>query len=86
MKGLDVGYRVLCHWFDLRQAGQHQQSTGVEGVLGVESSAKRKRIALSYYCFWPAMMGSGQDHIGWFVQRSPRNPATKIMTTTTPMM
>jgi len=86
MKGLDVGYGVLCHRFDLRQAGSINSSTGVEGVLGVESCTKRKRIALSYYCLWPAMIRSSQNHIGWFVQRSPRNPATKIMTTTTPMM
>jgi len=86
MKGLDVGYGVLCHRFDLRQAGSINSSTGVEGVLGVESCTKRKRIGLSYYCLWPAMIRSGQNHIGWFVQRSPRNPATKIMTTTTPMM
>jgi hypothetical protein len=25
MKGLDVGYGVLCHRFDMRRAGQHQQ-------------------------------------------------------------
>jgi hypothetical protein len=85
MKGLDVGYRVLGHRFDLRQRGSINSSTGVEGVLGGESCTKRKRIALSYYCLWPAMIRSGQNHIGWFVQRSPRNPATKIMTTTTPM-
>jgi hypothetical protein len=70
MKGLDVGYGVLCHRFDLRRAGSINSSTGVEGVLGVESCTKRKRIALS----------SGQNHL------SPNNPATKIMTTTTPMM
>jgi hypothetical protein len=86
MKGLDVGYGVLCQRFDLRQAGSINSSTGVEGVVGVESCTKRKQIALSYYCLWPAMIRSGQNHIGWFVQRSPRNPATTIMTTTTPMM
>jgi hypothetical protein len=66
--------------------GSINSSTGVEGVLGVESCTKRQRIALSYYGLWPAMIRSGQDHIGWFVQRSPKNPATRIMTTTTPMM
>jgi hypothetical protein len=50
--------------------GSINSSTGVEGVLGVESCTKRKRIALS----------SGQNHL------SPKNPATKITTTTTPMM
>jgi hypothetical protein len=69
MKGLDVGYGVLCHRFDQRQAGSIN-STGAEGVLGVESCTKRKRIALS----------SGQNHL------SPKNPATKSMTITTPMM
>jgi hypothetical protein len=66
--------------------GSINSSIGVEGVLGVESCTKRQRIALSYHCLWPAMIRSGQNHIGWFDQRSPRNPATKIMTTTTPMM
>jgi hypothetical protein len=50
--------------------GSVNSSTGVEGVLGVESCTKRKRIALS----------SGQNHL------SPNSPATKMMTTTTPMM
>jgi hypothetical protein len=67
--------------------GSINSSIGVEGIVGVESCTKRKRIALSYYCLWPAMRRSGQNHIGWFVQTcSPKNPATKIMTTTTPMM
>jgi hypothetical protein len=69
MKGLDVGYGALCHRFDQRQVGSINSSTGAEGVLGVERCTKRKRIALS----------SGQNHL------SPKNPATKIMTTTTPM-
>jgi hypothetical protein len=54
MKGRDVGYSVLCHPFDLRQAGSINSSTGVEGVVGVESCTKRKQIALSYYYLWPA--------------------------------
>jgi hypothetical protein len=53
-----------------RRRGSINSLTGVEGVLGVESCTKRKRIALS----------SGQNYL------SPKNPATKIMTTTTPMM
>jgi hypothetical protein len=43
MKGLDVGYGVLCHRFDLRRAGSINNSTGVDGVVGVKSCAKRKR-------------------------------------------
>jgi hypothetical protein len=39
--------------------GSINSSTGVEGVLGVESCTKRKRIALR-----PAMIRSGQNHIG----------------------
>jgi hypothetical protein len=81
---LDMAYSVTGLTYARR--GSINSSTGMEGVVGVESCTKRKRIALSYYCLWPAMIRSGQNHIGWFVQRSPRNPATKIMTTTTPMM
>jgi hypothetical protein len=72
--------------FDLLRAGSINNSTGEDDVVRVKSFTKRKRIALSYYRLWPAMIRSGQNHIGWFVQRSPRNPATKITTTTTPMM
>jgi hypothetical protein len=43
MKGLDVGYGVLCHPFDLRRAGSINNSTGVGGVVGVKSCAKRNR-------------------------------------------
>jgi hypothetical protein len=43
MKGLDVGYGVLCHPFDLRRAGSINNSTGVDGVAGVKSCAKRNR-------------------------------------------
>jgi hypothetical protein len=83
-RALGVGYGVLCHRFDLSRGASINNSTGVEGDFGVESCTKRKRIALSCYCLWPAVIRSGQNHIGWFVQRSPKNPATKIMTTTTP--
>jgi hypothetical protein len=69
MKGLDVGYGVLCHRFGLRQGG----------------------AALTVQLAWKAFLGSrvvpsasgllsvsGQNHL------SPKNPATKIITTTTP--
>jgi hypothetical protein len=72
--------------FDLLRADSINNSTGEDDVVGVKSFTKRKRIALSYYRLWPAMIRSCQNRFGWFVQRSPRNPATKIMTTTTPMM
>jgi hypothetical protein len=88
MKGLDVGYGVLVTGLTSAGAGSINNSTGVDGVVGVKSCcAKRKRNFSQLLLPWPAVIRSSQNHIGWFVQtRSPRNPATKIMTTTTPMM
>jgi hypothetical protein len=86
MKGLDVGHGVLVTGLTNAGAGSINNSTGVDGVVGVKSSAKRKRNFSQLLLPWPAVIRSGQNHIGWFVQRSPRNPATTIMTTTTPMM
>jgi hypothetical protein len=85
---LGVGYGVLCHRFDLSPGASINNSTGVDGVLGIESCTKRQADCSELLLPLAShdKIRSGQNHIGWFVQRSPKNPATKIMTTTTPMM
>ena len=61
MKGLDVGYGVLCHRFDMRRAGQHQQfNCRGRRSWGQEVVPSASGIALSYYGLWPAMIRSGQ--------------------------
>ena len=45
--------------FDVLRAGSINNSTGEDDVVGVKSCTKRKRIALSYYGLWPAMI----DHV-----------------------
>jgi hypothetical protein len=46
MKGLDVGYGVLCHRFDMRLAGSINNSTGVDGVLGSKSCNKQAEATI----------------------------------------
>jgi hypothetical protein len=43
MKGLDVGYGALVTGLTSAGAGSINTSTGVDGVVGVKNSAKRKR-------------------------------------------
>jgi hypothetical protein len=72
MKGLDVGYGVLVTGLTSAGAGSINNSTGVDGVVGVKSCAKRKRNFSQLLLPWPAVIRSGQNHIGCLFKRAAR--------------